>query len=189
MRLNSKHKVFKTDEITYLDRKSIQLDRMMLRLFRLLRFDGRADVSLKKVTVTLDSLEQLLVGSEDRFPGFNSHPEIARAWLRSDLLEIMNRGKVDREAVVGPRPLHLNAYKLTVPSAVQDYGASDQVWAMLYHADPQVLNLLSRFSVVVSTMPSIGTTRRRPSISRRWRSLVSLTRWMSRARQASRRHL
>ena len=145
MRLDSKHKVFKADEITYLDRKSIQLDRMMLRLFRLLRFDGRADVSLKKVTVTLDSLEQLLVGSEDRFPGFQAHPDIARAWLRSDLLEIMNRGKVDREAVVGPRPLHLNAYKLTVPSAVQDYGASDQVWAMLYHADPQVLNLLKSF--------------------------------------------
>jgi hypothetical protein len=145
VKLDSRHKAFKSDEITYLDRKSILLDRMMLRLFRLLRFDGRADISLKKVTVTLDSLTQLLVATPDRFPGFEARPDIAKAWLRSDLLEIMNRGKGEREAVVGPRPLHLNAYKLTVPSAVQDYGASDQVWAMLYHADPQVLNRLKAF--------------------------------------------
>jgi hypothetical protein len=145
VKLDTKQKAFKTEEITYLDRKSIQLDRMMLRLFRLLRFDGRADVSLKKVNVTIESLVALLVGAEDRFPGFASRPDIARAWLRSDLLEIMNRGKGDREAVVGPRPLHLNAYKLTLASAVQDYGASDQVWAMLYHTDPQVLNRLKAF--------------------------------------------
>jgi hypothetical protein len=145
MKLDTRNRAFKADEITYLDRKSILLDRMLLRLFRLLRFDGRADVALKKVNVTLDSLEALLVGSPDRFPGFDERPEIARAWLRSDLLEIMNRGKGDREAVVGPRPLHLNAYKLTVPAAVQDYGASDQIWAMLHHADPQVLNRLKAF--------------------------------------------
>lgn len=145
MRLDTRHKAFKTDEITYLDRKSIQLDRMMLRLFRLLRFDGRADVPLKRMNVNLDSLTALLLGAGDRFPGFANRPDIARAWLRADLLEIMNRGKGEREAVVGPRPFHLNSYKLTVASAVQDYGASDQVWAMLYYADPAVLERLKAF--------------------------------------------
>lgn len=145
MKLDAKHKAFKTEEITYLDRKSIQLDRMMLQLFRLLRFDGRADVPLKRMNVNMETLVTLLVGAEDRFPGFAARPDIARAWLRADLLEIMNRGKGERETVVGPRPFHLNSYKLTVASAVQDYGASDQVWAMLYYADPGVLERLRAF--------------------------------------------
>jgi hypothetical protein len=145
MKLDARHKVFKTDEITLLDRKSIQLDRMMLRLFRLLRFDGRSDLALKRLEVTMGSLVALLTGLGDRFPGFASRPDVAEAWLRSDLLEIMNRGKGEREAVVGPRPFHLNAYKLTVPAAVQDHGASDQVWALLHHADPAVLNRLKSF--------------------------------------------
>jgi hypothetical protein len=57
----------------------------------------------------------------------------------------MHRGKGERETVVGPRPLHLNAFKLANAKAVQDYGASDQVWALLYHADRELLTRLKEF--------------------------------------------
>jgi hypothetical protein len=46
---------------------------------------------------------------------------------------------------VGPRPFHLNAFKLANPRTVADHGAAKQVWALLYHADPGVLSLLKDF--------------------------------------------
>ncbi len=88
---------------------------------------------------------QLMAARPDRFPGFAEHPEAARAWLTNDLLEIMNRGKPGREVVVGPRPFHLNAFKLANPKAMADHGAAQQVWALLYHADRPLLARLKAF--------------------------------------------
>ncbi len=143
--LTLKQRAFKADEITYLDRKSIFLDRMLLNLFGLLRFDGRPPVRRRQRVIDTDALVRLMRDHPERFPGFDGHPELARAWLRNDLLEIMNRGKRGREIVVGPRPFHLNAFKLANPKAAADHGASMQVWAMLYHADPELLARLKEF--------------------------------------------
>jgi hypothetical protein len=136
---------FKTEEITYLDRKSILLDRMLLRLFELLRYDGRKVHRRRTRSVDVATVTQAMLDNPGRFPGFGAHPEIARAWLRNDLLEIMNRGRGSTEVVVGPRPFHLSAFKLANPKAAQDYGASDQVWALLYHADRPILAQLKEF--------------------------------------------
>ncbi len=130
---------FKADEITYLDRKAIKLDRMLLNLFELLRYDGRRALRRRRRPVDVDNLVEAMRLTTDRFPGFADHPEIAKAWLTNDLLEIMNRGKPGRETVVGPRPFHLNAFKLANPKAVDDYGAASQVWAMLFYADRPLL--------------------------------------------------
>ncbi len=145
MKLDRRQIGFKADEITYLDRKSILLDRAMLKLFELLRFDGRPPARWRRMRNDVDELVRLMTDSPDRFPGFAGHDELAAAWLKSDLLQVMNRGKGERETVVGPRPVHLNAYKLANPSAVADHGASDQVWALLYYADPTLLDRLKRF--------------------------------------------
>jgi hypothetical protein len=136
---------FKVDEVMYLDRKSIQIDRMLLNLFELLRFDGQPAVRRRTRTVDIDGLIKLIEAHPERFPGFDERPEIARAWLMGDLLEIMNRNRPGREMVVGPRPFHLNAFKLANPKAVRDYRASQQVWAMLYHADRPLLARLKEF--------------------------------------------
>jgi len=143
--LTLRQRSFKADEISYLDRKSIQLDRMLLKLFELLRFDGRPVVRARRKVIDIDSLVALMQANPERFPGFNDYPEVARAWLKSNLLEIMRRGRTGQETVVGPRPFHLNAFKLINPKAAQDYGASTQVWAMLYHADPTLLERLKEF--------------------------------------------
>ncbi len=143
--LEIKQRAFKADEITYLDRKSIQLDRMLLKLFELLRYDGRPIVRRRRRIFDVAAFVEQMVKSPDRFPGFDHHPEIARAWLANDLFEIMNRGKLEKEMLVGPRPFHLNAFKLTNPSAVDDFGASMQVWAMLFYADRPLLSQLKEF--------------------------------------------
>jgi len=143
--LNKSQVAFKTDEITYLDRKSILLDRMLLRLFELLRYDGRKVHRRRTRTVDVATVTRAMLENSERFPGFAAHPEIAGAWLRGDLLEIMNRGREGTEIVVGPRPFHLSAFKLANPKAAQDYGASDQIWALLYHADRPILAQLKDF--------------------------------------------
>jgi len=142
--LDARQRAFKAEEVTYLDRKVIQLDRMLLRFFELLRFDGRPVVHRRRRAIDVDYLVDLIEQHPDRFPGLAENPDVARAWLRSDLLQIMNRGK-PREMVVGPRPFHLNAFKLANPKAVQDYGASTQVWALLFHADRPLLSRMMEF--------------------------------------------
>lgn len=145
MNLSKQQTAFKTDEITYLDRKTILLDRMLLNFFERLRYDGRPAVKTRRRQIDVEALAKQMAELPARFPGFAERPRVARAWLTNDLLEIQNRGKPGREAVVGPRPFHINAYKLTNQAAVQDYGASQQVWAMLYYADPELLGRLKAF--------------------------------------------
>jgi hypothetical protein len=146
MALSIQQRAFKLDQITYLDRKSILLDRVLLNLFALLRFDGRQPVWMRRRRpIVVESLVQQMIETSTRFEGFNRRPDVARAWLENDLLDLMNRGKADREKVVGPRPFHLNAYKLSNQREVADYGGSSQVYALIYHADPDLLTQLSAF--------------------------------------------
>lgn len=142
--LEIKQRTFKADEITYLDRKAIQLDRMLLRLFELLRYDGRQAVRTRRRAITVNTLVAQVEQTRERFDGFEHRRDVTRAWLTNDLFEIMNRGK-ETETVVGPRPFHLNAFKLANPGAVDDFGASMQVWALLYYADRPLLNRLKEF--------------------------------------------
>ncbi len=145
MKLDIKQRGFKAEEITYMDRKAITLDRTMLKLFEMLRYDGRPPVRTVRRAVEVENLTRAMSEHPERFPGFDLHTDAASSWLANNLLEIMNRGKPGREVVVGPRPFHLNAYKLTNPQAAQDYGSAEQVWAMIYHADPQLLTHLRDF--------------------------------------------
>jgi hypothetical protein len=142
--LASSQITFKMDEITYLDRKTIFLDRMLLTLFERLRFDGRQAVHRGKRAFDAAGLAARIASDTQRFPGFDGREDLAEAWLRADVLDMMNRGKAG-ETLVGPRPFHLNAFKATNAKSVQDYGASAQVWAMLYHADRGVLSELRAF--------------------------------------------
>lgn len=145
LNLDRKQRAFKAEEITYLDRKTIQLDRMLLNFFELLRYDGHPAVRRRRKQIDVESLVALIASAEGRFEGFAEQPDVTRAWLVGDLLEMINRGKPDREAVVGPRPFHLNAFKLANPKYMADYGASMQVWAMLFHADRPLISRLKTF--------------------------------------------
>lgn len=145
MKLDRRQTAFKAEEITYLDRTSILLDRMLLSFFELLRFDGHPAVRRRRRQIDVPTLLDLINNTPSRFAGFSENTAVAGAWLANDLLEIANRGKVGREVVVGPRPFHLNAFKLAQSKYLRDYGASAQVWAMLYHADRPLLNRLKEF--------------------------------------------
>src|SRR5213593_4124104 len=146
MALSLQQRAFKLDQITYLDRKSILLDRVLLNLFELLRFDGRPPRRMRRQRpIDVDALIAQMIATPERFEGFEARPDVSRAWLENDLLDLMNRGKPDRERVVGPRPFHLNAYKLANQREVADHGGARQAYALIYHADPELLAELTSF--------------------------------------------
>src|SRR5262249_15091293 len=70
--------------------------------------------------------------------GFDTYKEIAKAWLESDIFDLVNRGGV-REAVASLRPLHLDAPKIRVAKHCRDYNHADALYACLEHGDRQAL--------------------------------------------------
>ena len=62
-----------------------------------------------------------------------SNVEILAKWIETDLMDVVNRGKPN-QAIAAPRPLHGNTYKFRNAKHTRDYGASEQIYWMLYHA-------------------------------------------------------
>ncbi|MGV6826692.1 MAG: methylation-associated defense system protein MAD7, partial [bacterium] len=65
--------------------------------------------------------------------GFEKHPDIVRAWIETDLMDLVNRGK-SNQALAAPRPLHGNTYKFRNAKHTRDYGAAEQIYWMLFYA-------------------------------------------------------
>lgn len=80
-----------------------------------------------------DVLISLTVENKEKFLGFSKYQDIVYKWLETDLLDLVNRGKAT-QAVVSLRPLHGNTYKYRNSKHARDYGSSDHIYWMLYHA-------------------------------------------------------
>jgi hypothetical protein len=136
MGLSKLDKAFFLAKITYVDFKHIEIDRALLNFFPLLKFDGYpGKVKSAAILLTIEKFLEEFTSEEnqDKFIGFAEHQDIVKKWLETDLLDLVNRGKAG-EAVVSPRPLHGNAYKYRNSKYARDYGSSEQIFWMLYHA-------------------------------------------------------
>src|SRR5260370_7459814 len=91
MALSLQQRAFKLDQITYLDRKSILLDRVLLNLFELLRFDGRPPVRMRRQKpVDVQALVEQIKAAPARFIGFDVRPDIPVPCLQNDLSNLIN---------------------------------------------------------------------------------------------------
>lgn len=130
MPLAKEDKIPRVERIMVIDTKTIDLDRALINLFMLIKHKGIYPVSK---TGTVDRRAETLatwLTEDPNFPGFALFPEVALAWLKTDFLDLVNRG-TDREALAAPRPVHLNAYKLRNARYCRDYGASPQLYSLL----------------------------------------------------------
>jgi hypothetical protein len=147
MKLRPEHQEFRNPKVFYPDPKSIDLDRVLINFFVLLRCDGyrpastrsRPRAGFERVDHHLDHLIQL-----GGVSGFAEHRAVARAWLESDVFDLVNRGSA-REAVASLRPLHLDAHKIRVAKLCRDYNVADALYAMLRFGELQALADLKRF--------------------------------------------
>lgn len=134
MKLGKKDKAFRTNKVSYLDYKIVEMDRVLTHLFARLKHNGASSkLSAKGMTVDLFKDEFLDSRNEKHFKGFSQAPITVEKWIETHLVDLINRGKAN-EAVAAPRPLHGNTYLFRNPKNCRDYGASKQVYELLYHA-------------------------------------------------------
>jgi hypothetical protein len=134
MNLKGRDKEFRLAKVSYVDYKHIEIDRTLLNLFPRLKFDGYAG-RVRSVPLTIEKFVEEFVDekNKDKFQGFAEHRDVVRRWVETDLLDLVNRGR-PTQAVVSPRPLHGNTYKYRNLKHARDYGTSEQVYWMLFHA-------------------------------------------------------
>lgn len=137
MGLIKQDKEFRLPKITYVDFKYIEIDRTLLNFFPRLKFDGypgkvRSSALVLEIQTFLE--EFIDEKNQAKFQNFAEYQDLVYKWLETDLLDLVNRGHPVKQAVVSPRPLHGNTYKYRNTKHARDYGSSEQIYWMLYHA-------------------------------------------------------
>lgn len=133
MALQKKDREFRLPKISYLDFKTIEMDRVLTGLFERLEHGGYPSVFRDKRELTVDKFVDDILDASDKFLGFTQHRDMVERWVETHLMDIVNRGKKNA-AVAGPRPLHGYTYRFRNPKHSRDYGAAQHLYQMLYHA-------------------------------------------------------
>lgn len=133
MALQKKDREFRLPKISYLDFKTLEMDRVLTGLFERLEHSGHPSVFRDKRELTVDKFVDDIIDASHKFIGFAQNREIVERWVETHLMDIVNRGKRN-QAVAGPRPLHGYTYRFRNPRHSRDYGASQQLYQMLHHA-------------------------------------------------------
>lgn len=126
-------KAFLNKDIFYVDVKSVKLDRVLTNLFVKMYADGAPVTLAYRKEYTIDTLKENLSKLEESgfFQGIKDNPDGVEDWLRSSLLELVNRGNVIKEHVSTLKPLHLLSFRVQNAKFCRDYRASDQLYLML----------------------------------------------------------
>lgn len=133
MALQKKDREFRLPKISYLDFKTIEMDRVLTGLFERLEHGGYPSVFRDKRELTVDKFVDDIIDASDKFLGFTQHRDMVERWVETHLMDIVNRGKKNA-AVAGPRPLHGYTYRFRNPKHSRDYGAAQHLYQMLHHA-------------------------------------------------------
>ena len=132
---------FMNKDILFVDVKSVRLDRVLTNLFLKMYANG-APLSplIRRGGYDIENIEEILCKLEEKgkFKGVAANSGAVEDWLRSSLLELVNRGNVVKEHVATLKPLHLLSWRLQNTKYCRDYRTSDQLYLML-HSNPSVM--------------------------------------------------
>lgn len=137
---------FMNKDLLYVDFKSVKLDRVLTNLFIKMYADGQPVTLAFRKEYTIDILKENLATLESQgvIYGVKDNPDGVEDWLRSSLLELVNRGNVIKEHVSTLKPLHLLSFRVQNNKYCRDYRASDQLYLML-KSNPEVMKGLVRY--------------------------------------------
>lgn len=126
-------KAFLNKDIFYVDVKQVKLDRVLTNLFIKMYADGAPVTLAYRKEYTIETLKENLSKLEESglIHGISDNPDGVEDWLRSSLLELVNRGNVIKEHVSTLKPLHLLSFRVQNAKFCRDYRASDQLYLML----------------------------------------------------------
>ncbi len=137
MSIKKRDKEFRIPKVSCLEFNHTEMDRVLIMLFPRLKFDGHASRKPPRANNLQpdEFADEMMLSPELRkfFQDFDKYPAIVQKWVETDLLDVVNRGK-SNQAIAAPRPLHGETYKFRNARHCRDYGASEQIYWMLYYA-------------------------------------------------------
>lgn len=133
MGLSTKDRAFNTKNVSYLDFKQIEMDRVLTALFARLAHNGFPSRLKRRFELSAEAFVDEFLEHPEWFTGFTQHRTILERWVETHLMDVVNRGKPN-QAVAAPRPLHGFTYRFRNPKHSRDYGAAQHLYEMLYHA-------------------------------------------------------
>ena len=150
IKLNKEESLFRNDLIFTADAKAVNIDNTLVNLFMLLKHNGvrpkQRARSGGSTFIELDTLKKVFskLEEEGSIKGFKDNPDAAELWMRSNLVNMVFRGNVDKEKISSLRPIHLESYRVRNAANTRDYNTADQVYLML-GANPTVKEDLKNF--------------------------------------------
>lgn len=146
-KLDKVESVFRNESVFAVDVKQINIDNALVTTFLLIRNNGsRISLKLKNKFHTTETLRQYFDILERRgiIEGATEHQDAMEAWLRSSLINMVFRGKADKENVASLRPLHLESYRIRNLKHSKDYNTADQLFIMIRQR-PEIMNALKEY--------------------------------------------
>ena len=101
-KLDKQESVFRNEAIFAADVKSITLDNVLVTFFMLMRNNGsRIGLKTRNKFHKIDSLQEYfnVLEKKGQITGASENPEAIESWLRSSLINLVFRGKADKENV------------------------------------------------------------------------------------------
>jgi hypothetical protein len=139
-------RAFRHDGVSYLDYKSVEMDRVLTWFLARLRWHGHGAVIRRTNELTIGDLTEKIAENPKLFSGFEA--DTTRRWLETHLLDLVYRGRPN-QALAAPRPLHGLTYQLRNGKRSRSYHADEQLYAMLVRtrtrSGPLALELLRKF--------------------------------------------
>ncbi|MDN5475923.1 MAG: hypothetical protein L0G39_03230 [Chryseobacterium sp.] len=150
IKLNKEESLFRNELIFTVDAKAINIDNTLVNLFMLLKHNGIRPKQRARAAgnafIEIDTLKKVFskLEEEGSVLGFKDNPEGAELWMRSNLVNMVNRGNIDKEKISSLRPIHLECYRVRNAANTRDYNTADQVYLML-SVNPTVKEDLKTF--------------------------------------------
>ena len=137
---------FMNKGIFYAEGKAVTLDRVLTNLFMKIYTGNQKYTPAHRGEYTIEELKGIinLLEEAGELKGAKENPEAVEDWLRSSLLELVNRGNVVKEHIATLKPLHLLSFRVQNVKFCKDYRASEQLYLML-NSSPEVMNGLRKY--------------------------------------------
>lgn len=135
IKLNKEESVLRNELIYAGDAKAVNIDNVFVNLFMLLKHNGIRPRQRARSNsfIDLQTLQRVFGKLEEdgAVKGFSENKEAAVLWMRSNLVNMVYRGNLDKEKISSLRPIHLESYRVRNAAHTRDYNTADQVYLML----------------------------------------------------------
>lgn len=148
LKLNKTDQVFRNPIIFAGEPTTIDLDRVLLNLFMLIKYHGaKPAVRVGRKEFGIETIVKQLIKREPEgvVKGFKDNEDVVYQWVACNLVDLVYRGNIEREAFVSLKAIHLNSYKYRNPKHARDRNISKQVYNMLQEAPEEFVIKLRYF--------------------------------------------